>query len=119
MVSEYLSGLDLSSLEFRIGDTLVFNTTNPCFLYDAATGRIDLDLVCAGITFSDLDTVNVCAYAHDTPDYCAPNEGVFCYSFIVSLTPPGPSVVTYLPTNWVACDSGFQHVIMTIIDPMA
>jgi len=35
-------------------------------------------------TFSSGDSVMVCAYAEDFPDYCPPNDTTFCWDFVVA-----------------------------------
>ncbi|RKZ29898.1 hypothetical protein DRQ36_07275 [bacterium] len=85
--------------------------------WDEITGLYVIDPALAGIAFSDSDTVVVCVEAYDQPDYCDPNAGDTCWSFIVSLSGPVPQWVQYSPESWVACDTAEQFAVATIIDP--
>ncbi len=89
----------------------------PGVYWDEVTRQFLIDPSMAGIAFADSDTVVVCVYAFDTPDYCGPNWGDTCWSFIVSLSGPIPQWVQYSPEAWVACDSFEQYAVMTIEDP--
>ncbi|MCD6097488.1 gliding motility-associated C-terminal domain-containing protein [bacterium] len=64
--------------------------------------------------FSDGDTVVYCLNFRDDPDYCPPNEGVFCDSFIVDMMPPDVVILTPHDGWFSACDD--QGVIFTISD---
>jgi hypothetical protein len=85
--------------------------------WDEATGLFEIIPSMTGIAFADSDSVTICVYAFDTPDYCGPNWGDTCWSFVISLSGPVPQWVQYFPGAWVACDSFEQFAVMTIIDP--
>ncbi|MCK5832381.1 hypothetical protein KAH81_01800 [bacterium] len=85
--------------------------------WNDSTGEYYLDPTILGIAFADSDTVEICVYAEDQPDYCGPNWGEFCWRFIVSLSGPVPEWVQYAPNSWVACDSTEQFAVATLIDP--
>jgi hypothetical protein len=110
-----ITGLDLSSIEMTVNGTTL-DLTSPCVTYDEITGRLELLTGCAGIVFADRDSVNVCVSGFDTPDHCAPNESEFCWWFRVSLSPPDPGPITYVPGTWVSCDTANQAILLSIID---
>ncbi len=119
-IEDDITGVDPLSPAFEVswGDTsVIFSRSHACVDYDPATGRLELRTDCADLVFEDHDTVTVCISAHDQPHHCDPNVGEFCWDFVVSLSPPDPGIVTYLPSTWVACDSLNQAVMMTIVDP--
>jgi len=85
--------------------------------WDEPTGEFRIDASITGIAFADSDSVQVCVYAFDMPDYCGPNWGDTCWNFVISLSGPVPQWVQYAPGSWVACDTIEQLAIMTITDP--
>ncbi|MFP4458829.1 MAG: gliding motility-associated C-terminal domain-containing protein [Candidatus Zixiibacteriota bacterium] len=115
-LTDSITNVDPASVSITIRDTLTFGASHSCVTYDDSTGYLEILTGCAGIEFADQETVQVCIDAYDTPNYCDPNDTTYCWEFIVSLRPPDPGIVTYVPSSHVACDSAEQAVLMTIMD---
>jgi len=73
-----------------------------------------------GSVFEDGDTVEVCVIeAADNVDYCDSNaiSDPVCWSFIISTSGPVAEPISPLAGEWIACDSGYQELSISLSDP--
>ncbi|MBN1755930.1 gliding motility-associated C-terminal domain-containing protein [bacterium] len=110
-LADSLSGLDESTLELTIGGYTV-SIGDPGVSWDGS--HFELDCETAGITFRDNDTVTVCLYAEDSPDYCDPNILDTCWTFVVVLAGPIATILEPLNDTYTACND--QCIYITIVD---
>ena len=112
-VYDSLSGVNDSTLIFIInGDTL--HIWDDGMNWDPGESLLTFDITALGSTWNDFDTVNVCVYAEDSPDYCPPNDTLFCWTFEVHLTGPFAEIITPQPGEITACED--QCIILTLTD---
>jgi len=118
-IVDSVSGLSTDSVYITINDTLIFHIGDVGVDWDGENLVVHPEE--AGFVFADSDTVVVCVHnAQDspTPGYCEPNVAEeFCFSFVVSLSGPRPTIIQYMPESFVACVDTEQVLFMTIIDP--
>ncbi len=96
-----LSGLNESRLFVEIeGDTVTPSSMGVTWTGDHFT----LDLCDYGMFLSGGDTVNVCIYSEDSPDYCAANRTDTCWYFIIEGGGPEATIITPFDGAYSACD---------------
>jgi len=81
-LDDTLSGLDEASVVLQLimdGDTAAF-APGSGILYDGDSFWVEL----SGYTFEPGDSMTVCVYAEDSPDYCEPNALDTCWIFIIA-----------------------------------
>ena len=112
-VYDSLSGVNDSTLVFIInGDTL--HIWDPGVTWDPAESLLTFDIRALDSSWNDFDTINVCVYAEDSPDYCPPNDTLFCWTFEVHLMGPVADIVTPQPGEITACEN--QCIVLTLTD---
>ena len=75
-VTDAGSGVD-DSLIYATVDGTPYHISEPCVIWSGT--HYALDMECAGLIPDRGDTIEICFYAGDSPDYCAPNEIDTCY----------------------------------------
>lgn len=111
-IADSISGLNEGTIRLRINETS-YGTSSPGMSWDGT--RLCFDPAEVDTSWSGGDTVEVCIYAEDTPDYCDPNVLDSCWYFIVSPGGPIGTIIRPQPGVWSACEP--ESIIMTIIDP--
>ncbi|MGC9315276.1 MAG: hypothetical protein ACP5G4_06580, partial [bacterium] len=84
-----LSGLDDGSVEISIGGgTYSIGDIGFDGTWIGDSFHVVFDCLDAGIVFSHNDTIEICVIAADNPDYCDPNELVYCWQYLVDIEGP-------------------------------
>ncbi|MBN2541892.1 gliding motility-associated C-terminal domain-containing protein [bacterium] len=104
-----LSGIDASSITMDINGTII--SLPGTGVWEVI--HFEFDCAAAGIFFSNGDTVNVCLYGTDSPDYCDANALDTCWLFIVSFSGPVAAVLEPLNGTYTACDDHCIYVLLT------
>ena len=110
-LEDYLSGLDSSSIIIHFGDTTLTIEDTGVYFDDGAI-RIESEEL--GLIFPPEDTVGVCVFALDSPDYCPPNTLDVCWNFIISLTGPWATLLEPFDNAISACKN--QGIVIRIED---
>ncbi|MBN1756060.1 gliding motility-associated C-terminal domain-containing protein [bacterium] len=108
---DILSGLDMSSIHFNI-DGLDYYLSHAAV--NLAGDTLSIDFRVAGLELSGCDTVNICAYASDQPDYCEPNAGELCWTFFIPCGGPLPRALEPPALVYSSCPD--QAIAIAIID---
>ncbi len=97
------SGLDTSSIIFNINGTDFPISSTPGLIWDRDDTTAYLDCEIAGLYFPRGDTVDVCVSGEDSPDWCDPNFGEHCWSFIADEGGPLVALVSPDSNSCSAC----------------
>ncbi|MCD6530905.1 gliding motility-associated C-terminal domain-containing protein, partial [bacterium] len=108
------SGVDWSAVGFVIDGT-TYGASSPAVSVDPITGQMCFDPAAAGISWYGGDTVDVCAFAQDSPDTCGPNADTTCWSF--SIATGGPTVEIISPYDGVVDACFPDSVVWNAHDP--
>ncbi|HHS51127.1 MAG TPA: hypothetical protein ENN07_08440, partial [candidate division Zixibacteria bacterium] len=120
-LADWLSGLNLSSVTVSInGSVFPFDIVG--FEGEFVGDTLECTIECAdlGVIFSHNDTVEICVYAEDSPDYCPPNELDTCWIYYIDLLGPiysdilDPTSGEPLAGAVSACDD--QGVCIELVD---
>ncbi len=108
MLFDFLSGLDDGSITIDIG-THSFGLFDPVVTWDADS-VISIDL--SSFDFECGDTIDICVYAEDSPDWCGPNVLDTCWTLITSPCGLNAIIIEPLPNTISACED--QEIVMEI-----
>ena len=105
-ISDIGSGVDDSSIEiWVVGGTDTF-TLSTGLIWDGIDANIPESL----LTSLSSGLINVCAAASDSPNYCSPNYGTFCWSFTLSGEGPSANAISPMPMQIISCGDGEQQI---------
>ncbi|MBN2543548.1 T9SS type A sorting domain-containing protein [bacterium] len=110
-IVDSISGLNESTFLLTVAG-VGYDLTSPYVTWDGS--RICFDTDAAGISWAGGDTVEVCLYAEDSPDYCEPNVRNFCWYFVI--TPGGPVATILRPFSGAYSSCGDEMIEMAISD---
>jgi len=111
-IADTLAGLADSCLWMTLDDTLYYEVGDPGIGWDSELWEFSTED--AGLSFVGGDVVDVCVHACDDPDYCPPNESLFCWSFSVATGGPVATIIEPLDGTVSACS--LQQIIVDIAD---
>ncbi|MBN2541881.1 gliding motility-associated C-terminal domain-containing protein [bacterium] len=118
-ITDSLSGVDDTSIILTV-DGIPYGLTDPGITYTVDSSgaypvyNIVFSPLDAGIEFEHNDTIQVCIYSYDSPDYCAANESEYCWIFIVDIL--GPVADLLHPFNGAVSSCDDQGAIILIYD---
>ncbi len=109
-----LSGVDLSHIMVVINDTLTLDLTSPAVWLVGDT--IYFDPSVEDIYFEDNSNVQICIDSlADSPDYCGPNWGDYCWTFPVNYLGPTSEIISPAADVISSCDP--QAINIAVVDP--
>jgi len=108
---DLLSGLDARSVRFTVNGR-VFGIDSAGVTF--AGGAFRWSASSAGMRFCGGDTIHLCLYAHDRPDYCAPNQLDTCWN--VTIEPGGPHAEIVRPFDGAFSSCNPESIIIHLWD---
>ncbi|MBN2542969.1 gliding motility-associated C-terminal domain-containing protein [bacterium] len=109
-IFDSMAGVNESEILITINDTIEFRTTDPGVTWSPPNFAINTST--AGYSFTNGDTLTICVYAEDMPDYCGPNADTLCWEIYINLA--RPTAILLLPFDGAITSCADQNIAFQI-----